>query len=88
MHGTEQRMGAPMLTHEQLQRELAYRDLHGGSSKTCATAGLVTGREFVRLSQFLAERFSPCLGRICIKITVDFPAAKEGYMVAEGGEAP
>lgn len=61
MHGTEQRMGAPMLTHEQLQRELTYRTSMA-VLRNLRNAGLVTGREFVRLSQFLAERFSPVWG--------------------------
>ena len=61
MHGTEQRMGAPMLTHEQLQRELTYRTSMA-VLRDLRNAGLVTGREFVRLSQFLAERFSPVWG--------------------------
>ena len=61
MHGTEQRMGAPMLTHEQLQRELTYRTSMA-VLRNLRNAGLVTGREFVRLSQFLADRFSPVWG--------------------------
>lgn len=49
MHGTEQRMGAPMLTHEQLQRELTYRTSMA-VLRDLRNAGLVTGREYARIS--------------------------------------
>ena len=49
------------MTHEQLQRELTYRTSMA-VLRNLRNAGLVTGREFVRLSQFLAERFSPVWG--------------------------
>lgn len=61
MHRIEKVAGAPMLTHEQLQRELTYRTSMA-VLRNLRNAGLVTGREFVRLSQFLAERFSPVWG--------------------------
>ena len=54
-------IGKGMLTHEQLQRELTYRTSMA-VLRNLRNAGLVTGREFVRLSQFLAERFSPVWG--------------------------
>ena len=44
MHGTEQRMGAPMLTHEQLQRELTYRTSMA-VLRDLRNAGLVTGSD-------------------------------------------
>lgn len=61
MHGTEQRMGAPMLTHDQLQRELTYR-ASMAILRALREAGLVNSKEFVSTSQFLAERFSPVWG--------------------------
>ena len=61
MHRIEKVAGAPMLTHEQLQRELTYRTSMA-VLKDLRNAGLVTGREFVKWSQVFAERFSPVWG--------------------------
>ena len=57
----EKAIYAPFLTHDQLQRELTYR-VSIAILRDLRDAGLVNGKEFVRLSQFLAERFSPVWG--------------------------
>ena len=61
MHIKKQTVAAPLLTHGQLQRELAYR-VAMATLKDMRAAGLISGREFVRSEQFIAERFSPVWG--------------------------
>ena len=60
-HSMEKAIYAPFLTHDQLQRELTYR-VSIAILRDLRDAGLVNGKEFVRTSQFLAERFSPVWG--------------------------
>lgn len=61
MQRVEKTAGVPLLTHDQLQRELTYR-ASMAILRDLRDAGLMNGRQFVRTSQFLAERFSPVWG--------------------------
>lgn len=61
MQRVEKTADVPLLTHDQLQRELTYR-ASMAILRDLRDAGLVNGKEFVRTSQFLAKRFSPVWG--------------------------
>ena len=61
MRSLDKAICSPLLTHDQLQRELTYR-FSIAILRDLRDAGLLNGKEFVRTSQFLAERFSPVWG--------------------------
>ena len=58
---TQQNTGAPLLTHDQLQRELSYRAAISVLKEMLDT-GLVTAKEIVTITPILAEKFSPVWG--------------------------
>jgi len=58
---TQQNTGAPLLTHDQLQRELSYRAAISVLKEMLDT-GLVTAKEIVTIAPILAEKFSPVWG--------------------------
>lgn len=61
MRSMDKAICSPLLTHDQLQRELTYR-FSIAILRDLRDVGLLNGKEFVRTSQFLAERFSPVWG--------------------------
>lgn len=61
MRSMDKAICSPLLTHDQLQRELTYR-FSIAILRDLRDEGLLNGKEFVRTSQFLAERFSPVWG--------------------------
>ncbi len=54
---------APMLTHDQLQRELSYR-VSMSILRKMRDAELITDAEFVKSAPILAEKFSPVWGHL------------------------
>lgn len=58
---TQENPGAPLLTHDQLQRELSYRAALS-VLKEMSADGLISAAEFVSIAPILAEKFSPVWG--------------------------
>ena len=54
----------PLLSHEQLQRELSYRT-SVALVRSVLNAGLISGSEFDAVQLKLAEKFSPIWGGLC-----------------------
>lgn len=61
MRSMDKAICSPLLTHDQLQRELTYR-ASMAILRNLREAGLINGKELGGTSQFLAERFSPVWG--------------------------
>lgn len=58
VRNTQENIGAPLLTHDQLQRELSYRAALS-ILRQMLDADLITQKEFVTIAPTLAEKFSP-----------------------------
>lgn len=61
VRNTQQNTDAPLLTHDQLQRELSYRAALS-ILRQMLDADLITQKEFVTIAPTLAEKFSPVWG--------------------------